>query len=112
MSGELPPNVTSFGPETTCKLDTCPLEWSVYQYRPDLGANIFFAVIFSILGLFHAYLGYRWKCWGFMAGMLLGSVSEIIGYAGRIMLYNNPFSFRAFMLQISKPQCYSRVLLY
>lgn len=37
-----------------------------------------------------------------MVGMLLGCASEIIGYIGRIMLWNNPFSFDAFMIDIGK----------
>lgn len=37
-----------------------------------------------------------------MGGMILGCLSEVIGYAGRIMLYNNPFSFVGFMIQIGK----------
>lgn len=35
-----------------------------------------------------------------MAFMIAGCLSEIIGYAGRIVMYNNPFSFSAFMVQI------------
>lgn len=37
-----------------------------------------------------------------MVGMQLGCISEIIGYIGRIMLYNNPWSFIGFMIQIGK----------
>lgn len=37
-----------------------------------------------------------------MTGMILGCVSEIIGYVGRVLLHNSPFSFVAFMIQIGK----------
>jgi len=98
--GPPPPGLSTFGEDTPCTYDTCPIEWSIYRYRPDLGANIFFAAAFAVVGLVHIYLGVRWKSWGFMAGMLLGCASSIIGYVGRILLWDNPFSFNAFMIQI------------
>ena len=104
MSGNstLPPVVITFGSDATCDLDSCPVEWSIYQYRPSLPANIVLLVLFSLLGLVHSYLGFRWRSWGFMTGMLLGCLSEIIGYVGRILLYFNPFSWEGFMIQISQ----------
>lgn len=35
-----------------------------------------------------------------MAFMIAGCLSAIAGYAGRIMLYENPFSFAGFMIQV------------
>lgn len=101
MSGQVPPGTIIFGPEATCTLDTCPIEWSIYQYRPSFAANITLLVLFGVVGIAHSYLGFRWRSWGFMVGMLLGCISEIIGYVGRILLRENPFSFNAFMIQIS-----------
>lgn len=95
----LPNGLISFGPDANCTLELCPIEWSVYTYRPSLVANIALPIIFGVLGLIHTYLGIRWKSWGFMVGMQLGSVSAIIGYGGRIMMYNDPFSFAAFIMQ-------------
>jgi hypothetical protein len=107
MSNHLPPKVITFGSDATCNLDNCPVEWSLYGYRPSLAANASFLAIFLLIGLVHGYLGYRWRSWGFMTGMLLGCVSEVVGYGGRIMLYNNPFSFVGFMVQIGKSaRCY------
>jgi len=102
MSGrdQAPPGVTVFGPDATCNLHNCPVEWSLYSYRPSLAANITFAALFGVVGLVHLYLGFRWKSWGFTVGMLLGCVTEIIGYVGRMLMWNNPFSFNGFMVQI------------
>ncbi|KAG6006664.1 hypothetical protein E4U21_006809 [Claviceps maximensis] len=100
MSEQLPRDVVAFGPDSTCNLSNCPVEISLYGYRPSLAANVTFLALFALVGLAHGYLGYRWRSWGFMVGMLLGCLSEVIGYAGRIMLYNNPFSFAGFMIQI------------
>ncbi|EFY92456.1 RTA1 like protein [Metarhizium acridum] len=100
MSKHLPPGVKTIGPDANCTLDNCPAEWSIYGFRPSLAANATFLGLFILVGLAHGYLGFRWRSWGFMGGMILGCLSEAIGYAGRIMLYNNPFSFVGFMVQI------------
>lgn len=74
----------------------------MFGYRPSLAANITFLALFAVIGIVHTYLGYRWRTWGFMTGMLLGCLSEILGYVGRIMLWYNPFSYNGFLLQISE----------
>jgi hypothetical protein len=99
---DLPPGAGDFGPDSPCTLDLCPIEMSIYQYRPSLPANITLLAVFAVIGVVHSYLGFRWRSWGFAAGMIAGCISEIIGYVGRIMLYNNPFSFEGFMIQIGK----------
>jgi hypothetical protein len=104
MSGQLPDDIDPFGPDSPCTLDLCPIEWSIFQYRPDLAANIFFLAAFGVIGVVQAYLGWRWRAWGFMAGMVLGCICEMIGYVGRILMWDNPFSFNAFMIQIGKFQ--------
>ena len=100
----LPPSYQSeaFGGDTLCNLDNCPIEWSLYGFRPSLAANVAFLVLFALIGIVHTYLGIRWKSWGFMGGMIAGCISEVIGYLGRIILWNNPFSFIGFMIQIGK----------
>lgn len=92
----------AFGAESPCNIDKCPIEWSLYQYRPSLAANVTFVVLFTILGLVHLFQGIRWKSWGFMAGMLMGCAAEVTGYIGRALLYENPFAYVAFMVQIGK----------
>ncbi|KAJ6441088.1 RTA-like protein [Purpureocillium lavendulum] len=96
----LPSGLIAFGPDANCTLADCPIEWSVYQYRPSLAANITFLALFAIAGLVHIYLGIKWRSWGFMSFMIFGCLVEMIGYVGRIILYNNPFSFGGFMIQI------------
>ncbi|KAH6847318.1 RTA1 like protein-domain-containing protein [Chaetomium sp. MPI-CAGE-AT-0009] len=95
-----PPNVVVFGPDANCTLEICPVEMSVYGYRPSLAANIVFIALYALSMAIHAYLGIRWKHWWYMGCMLVGGANAIIGYVGRVMLYYNPFSFTAFMIQI------------
>lgn len=89
-----------FGPQANCTLDVCPVEWSVYKYRPSIAANSVFIALFGISIALHAVLGFRWRQWNFMVLMIFGCIVEIGGYAGRLVLYNNPFSFGGFMDQI------------
>ncbi|KAI1093324.1 RTA1-domain-containing protein [Rostrohypoxylon terebratum] len=89
-----------FGPHATCTLDLCPLEMSVLQYRPSLASSVAFICVFAVLLLIHSAVGFLWRSWWFLGCMTLGCVTEIIGYAGRIMLFYNPFSFAGFLMQI------------
>lgn len=97
---ELPNGLSVFGPDANCTLALCPVEWSVYGYRPGLATNSVFLAIFGVAMLFHIYLGIRWRQWFFMSFMVLGCIDEMAGYGGRIMLYNNPFDFNGFIMQI------------
>ncbi|KAJ4125388.1 hypothetical protein NW768_009005 [Fusarium equiseti] len=100
MSRQPPNGLVVFGPDANCTLELCPIEWSVYQYRPSLAANITFIVLYGLAMGVHIALGIRWRQWFYMSFMMLGCIFEIIGYIGRIILYNNPFNFGGFMIQI------------
>jgi magnesium-transporting ATPase (P-type) len=91
---------------TDCTLKTCAVDlYAVFRYRPSLPVNVTVAALFGVIGLIHSYLGIRWKAWGFMVCMQLGCITEAVGYVGRIMLYDNPFSDDAFMMQIITLTC-------
>ncbi|PNS21524.1 Protein RTM1 [Sphaceloma murrayae] len=96
----LPNNLISYGPRANCTLDLCPIKASVYQYRPSLPANVILLVLFFLLGLAHLYRGIRHPSHFFTLSMLLGCLSEVLGYTGRLLLWSNPFSFPGFMIQI------------
>ncbi|KAK4124298.1 hypothetical protein N657DRAFT_655585 [Parathielavia appendiculata] len=67
-----------------CTLDICAVEISVYGYRPSLAANITFISMYTIAPVIQAYLRIRWKQWWYVS----------------LMMYYNPFSFAAFVIQI------------
>ncbi|KAJ2986736.1 hypothetical protein NUW58_g4887 [Xylaria curta] len=98
MAGQIP--IIPFGPHATCTLELCPIEYSIFRYRPSLAANITFVVLNVIFALTHLVLGLRLKNWWFSGAMVAGCVSNIIGYAARVFLWQNPFSFIGFLLQI------------
>ncbi|KAH8811510.1 sphingoid long-chain base transporter RSB1 [Xylogone sp. PMI_703] len=92
--------LTTYGADETCTLATCDVSTSLYGYRPTLSSSVSFMVFFGISLIIHIYQGVKWRTWGFMCAMILGCISEIIGYAGRVLMWNNPFSFPGFMIQI------------
>ncbi|KAI1326083.1 RTA1 like protein-domain-containing protein, partial [Xylariaceae sp. FL0255] len=90
----------SFGPHETCKLNTCPIEFSIFRYRPSLAANTVLLALFFILFLIHLAIGIRTKGKSVPAVICVGCLLEVIGYVGRIMLWINPFGYIGFVLQI------------
>lgn len=96
------PYMVVYGPKANCTLELCPVEYSVYGYRPSLAANVAFIALYSVAIAIHTFLGVRWRQWWFMCCMLAGAVNAVLGYVGRLLMYQNPFNFVAFMIQISK----------
>ncbi|KAI4218951.1 MAG: hypothetical protein L6R36_008653 [Xanthoria steineri] len=93
-------NYVVYGPDANCTLALCPPELSVYQYRPSLAANVCFLLFFAIAGLIHLVIGLKWRSWFFVVCMSCGCICEIVGYGGRLWLWQNPFSFQGFLMQI------------
>lgn len=83
-----------------CTLDTCPITDSIYHYRPSLGANIAFLVLFAITGIGHVVQGVLSRKKAFWITMLIGCISEVIGYVGRVLSWQNPFASVGFLTQI------------
>lgn len=78
----------------------CPVEGTLYGYYPSLGWNAFFAAFFGLCFIAQVGLGIRYKTWTYMIGVGLGCLAECVGYIGRIMMNDNPYSDSGFQLQI------------
>ncbi|KAF1960636.1 sphingoid long-chain base transporter RSB1 [Byssothecium circinans] len=78
----------------------CPVEATIYGYRPSLGWNVWFAIFFGVASLLHLGLGLRYKTWTYMIGVGLGCLAECGGYYGRLMMNNNPFDDIGFQIQV------------
>ena len=89
-----------YGPNANCTLALCPVEWSVLAYQPSIPASAVFIALFGISMFIHIFQGIRWRTISFAICMTLGCIDELIGYAGRILLHDNPFSFNGFIIQI------------
>lgn len=94
--------MVAFGPDTSCTLELCPVEASILGYQPVTAANSVFLAVFALSLIVHVVQGIRYRTWGFMASLVAGCLDEIAGYAGRIVLHDNPFSFNGFITQIGK----------
>ncbi|CAM1502127.1 Fc.00g041110.m01.CDS01 [Cosmosporella sp. VM-42] len=81
--------------------DRCDNVESFYQYRVDLAPNAAFLAIFSLsaIGYIVAWIITR-RGTAFNVAMLLGLACEILGYIGRVMSWNNPWSETGFLMQI------------
>jgi hypothetical protein len=82
----------------TCTVQTCPIQCAEVTYLPTLAGNATYAAIFGILLIAQVTLGFWYRTWGFMVGMSCGLLLEVLGYAGRLKLHNNPFDFNNFLM--------------
>ncbi|KAK2781510.1 hypothetical protein FQN53_000526 [Emmonsiellopsis sp. PD_33] len=80
--------------------EICTVEWSIYGYYPNLPVNAILCAAFAICLILQGYQTWRYKTWSYGIAMCLGCFAEVIGYVGRILLHNNPFSSIGFQIQI------------
>ena len=75
-----------------CTLDTCPLNLSFWDYRPSIPANALFLALFALSTILFLVQG-AWsrRFLGFTVAMLSGCILEVLGYAGRLWAYSQPF---------------------
>jgi hypothetical protein len=94
-------NETVWNQDTCTEItDYCPVDVSVYGYFPNLGANGFFLGFFALFALINLGLGVRYKTWSYMVALTAGCVCAAVGYAGRIIMHDNPFDDSGFITQI------------
>jgi hypothetical protein len=80
--------------------DLCPVEGTIYGYRPDLAANAFFAAFFGIAMIIQLIFGIKYRTWTYMTAIGLGCLAECVGYIGRVIMNDNPWSDIGFNIQI------------
>jgi hypothetical protein len=78
----------------------CPVEATLYGYRPDMGANAFLAALFGLCFIGSLVIGFMTKTWTYTIALAIGTFLECVGYIGRIMMNSNPWSESGFKLQI------------
>lgn len=93
----VPPPAPDFCTQVTPE---CPVEGTIYGYYPSIGWNAGFAGFFGLSLLINVCLGIRYKTWSYAAAMSLGCLGELVGYIGRILMWNNPFDEAGFQMQI------------
>ncbi|KAF7559489.1 hypothetical protein G7046_g4660 [Stylonectria norvegica] len=74
---------------------------SFYQYRVDLAPNAAFLAIFSLSLIgFLAIWAITRRGTAFNIALILGLICEVLGYAGRVMSWHNPWDENGFLIQI------------
>ncbi|KAK5942325.1 hypothetical protein PMZ80_004888 [Knufia obscura] len=86
--------------DANCTLSVCPLDQSIYGYRPTLPGSAVLIALYGICAIIQLAMGIRYKTWGFMTVMFLGCLDEILGYVARIMYNQNPWNGSSFVMQI------------
>lgn len=81
-----------------CTLETCSLEEAYLRYRPSTAGNSIYIALFGILLITQAVQCPVYRMWGFSGSMLAGLTLEVLGYVGRVLMYDDPFSFDYFLL--------------
>ncbi|KAI1390766.1 RTA1 like protein [Hypoxylon trugodes] len=85
-----------------CTLDTCPESAAVYGYRPNLGINVFFTVVFGLVALWSLIVTAwkrRWISYGII--LAVGAVLELVGYLCRALSNGDPFDVDYFSIQFT-----------
>lgn len=81
-----------------CTVDICSLEYAQLDYVPSKSVNLAYLLIFGLLLLVHCVQGVYYRTWGYAVGMVGGLTLEVVGYAGRLGLHNDIFSFDTFVM--------------
>ncbi|KAF2218003.1 hypothetical protein CERZMDRAFT_31120 [Cercospora zeae-maydis SCOH1-5] len=87
-------------PNQGCTQATCDVSRSIFGYRPNLAATVIFFCIFALSGLSFVFQGIRSRTWFFSSVMFIGCLSMTIGYAGKLILNDNPFSDAGFKITV------------
>ncbi|KAL8798928.1 MAG: hypothetical protein Q9182_006275 [Xanthomendoza sp. 2 TL-2023] len=98
-----------------CTIQTCPKELQQIDYVPSLGGNAFFLALFALILILQLAFGYRWRTWSFTGSVFGGLVLEIIGYAARIQLHDNPFKsdpFLMYLVVLTIAPCFLTAAIY
>ncbi len=85
---------------SNCTISTCDIEDSIYEYRPSVSANSILLALFALSLIAHVAQGWIYRYKAFAILMFFGCLAEIIGYVGRLISWNNPFSETGFLTQI------------
>jgi len=78
----------------------CPVEYTTYGYYPNLGGNIFLLIVFAICFFAQIAIGWMTKVRAFTTVVAIGCGLEAIGYGGRLMMNENPWSSDGFKMQV------------
>ena len=96
-----PPNSIYWEDSSLCNYTTCPLvPFGQLFYRPSLGGNAVYLAIFALGLALNTGLVIRYRTWGYFVAIVGGTSLEIVGYIGRIMLWQDDFNNNNFIIYL------------
>ncbi|KAI8953071.1 RTA1-domain-containing protein [Xylaria longipes] len=85
-----------------CTLDTCSISQSFYGYRPNLGIDIFFSIVYvAVVAHCLFVIIFKRKWMSYSICVLLGALLELIGFLSRVYGYVHPFVRIGWIIQYS-----------
>ena len=78
----------------------CPVEATTYGYYPALGTNSTLLAVFAALLIAQLVTGYLTKVYAYSLTIAAGCLLETLGYAGRIIMNDNPWDDTGLRMQI------------
>lgn len=96
-----PPNSIYWWEPQLCNYTTCPLDpLGQINYRPSLPGNAIYLAIFMLGLLVNIGLAIKYRTWGYVVAIIGGTGLEIVGYIGRVMLWQNDFNNNYFIIYL------------
>jgi hypothetical protein len=82
--------------------DLCPVEASLYGDYLTTSGNAVLLAVFSLCAILQIgnAIYTRSRTYSYSICLLIGTICEVLGYAGRLMLINDPWDFAAFAMQM------------
>ncbi|KAF2094125.1 putative RTA1 domain protein [Rhizodiscina lignyota] len=87
-------------PYDECTLKIYPVFFAQLPYAPNLAGNVLYLSIFAFCLALNLSLGFWYRTWGYLVGMSIGCLLEVLGYVGRIQTHHNPFPQNPFLLYL------------
>ncbi|KAH8157888.1 hypothetical protein CIB48_g10359 [Xylaria polymorpha] len=85
-----------------CTLDTCPISESFYSYRPNLGIDVFFSIVYIVIVFHCLFVAIVKRTWlSYTISVLLGALLELVGFLSRVYGYVHPFVRIGWIIQYS-----------
>jgi hypothetical protein len=96
-----PPNSIYWQEPYLCNYTTCPLDpFGQIKYRPSLAGNVIYLAIFALGLLVNIGLAIKYRTWGYLVAIVGGTGLEIVGYIGRVMLWQDDFNNNYFIIYL------------
>ena len=74
---------------------------SNYGYTPSTAWCAVFIALFAISGLVHCFQAYRAKYWVIYPTLVIGALTEVLGWSARLWSSQNVLLLTPFLMQIS-----------